>query len=101
MIGKFMKNKAKWEGIDIISTCVKSQITLNFKPDKRFYRVRLSDGCGIFDMHTNSIVRTSDAIFSEHIEPQYRYAGNKIKGIEAIAAYCALPESLQRVWGPH
>jgi hypothetical protein len=84
-----MKSETKWEGIDIVATCVKNKFTLNFKADKRFYRIRTADRCGIFDMRTDRFLPTSEAIFSEDMEAYYRYAGNNLKAMETIAAQCA------------
>lgn len=74
-----------WESIDIVAACLDNNIALKFRPEKRFYRVRLKDGCGIFDLKTHSIIRTNQKIFDELFERQYRNAGNKLSSIDRLA----------------
>lgn len=74
-----------WESIDIVAACLDSNIAVRFKPEKRFYRVQLKDGCGIFDLRTHSIIRTNNRIFDELFEKQYRHAGNALHAIDRLA----------------
>lgn len=83
-----MSQELVWVAMDIVSACMESKISLNFKNDKRFYRVRLKDRCGIFDLRSHSFIETTETIFSEKMEKQYRLAGNDLHAIEAVAGQC-------------
>lgn len=74
-----------WESIDIVAVCLDNNIAVRFKPEKRFYRVRLKEGCGIFDLSTHSIIRTNQQIFDEFFEKQYRNAGNILSAVDRLA----------------
>jgi hypothetical protein len=74
-----------WESIDIVASCLDNNIALRFRPEKRFYRVRFKDGCGIFDLRTHSIIRTNHRIFDKLFEKQYRNAGNTLSAIDRLA----------------
>jgi hypothetical protein len=84
--------KAEWKVIDIVTACLENNIRINFQPEKRFYRVRLKDCCGIFDMRSNCFLQTSDVIFSAAFEEQYKKAENNLEVIEdlmdEIADFC-------------
>lgn len=84
-LNEFTEVCMSWESIDIVATCLESNIALKFRPEKRFYRVRLKDGCGIFDLTTHSIIRTNQRIFDELFEKQYRNAGNRLSTIDRLA----------------
>jgi hypothetical protein len=83
-----MSQELAWVAIDIVSACMESKISLNFRNDKRFYRVRLKDRCGIFDLRSHSFVETTEAVFSEKMERLYRLAGNDLHAIETVASQC-------------
>lgn len=94
-----MHNGLQWEAIDIVAACMQNYIKLNLRPEKRFYRLRFTNGYGIFDSVTHSILRTTDAIFTEEVEKHYRYAGNNLESIEQLsrphlAAYTRKPGAL-------
>lgn len=75
---------ADWKVIDIVAVCMESNIRINFHPEKRFYRIRLKDRCGIFDMHSNCFLATSDVIFSAEFERQYKKTENNLEAVEQL-----------------
>lgn len=76
--------KTEWKVIDIVAACMKNNIRINFQPEKRFYRVRLKDCCGIFDMRSHCFLPTSEVIFSQKFESQYKKVENNLEAIEDL-----------------
>lgn len=76
--------KAEWKVIDIVAACMKNSIRINFQPEKRFYRVRLKDCCGIFDMRSHCFLPTSEVIFSSKFESEYKKIENNLEAIEEL-----------------
>ena len=76
--------KTDWKVIDIVAACIENNIRINFQPEKRFYRVRLKGGCGIFDMRSHCFLSTSDMIFSTEFEREYKRTENSLEAIEEL-----------------
>jgi hypothetical protein len=76
--------KTHWKVIDIVAACIENNIRINFQPEKRFYRIRLKDCCGIFDMRSHSFLLTSADIFSTEFELQYKKIENNLDAIEEL-----------------
>jgi hypothetical protein len=76
--------KADWKVIDIVTACMENHIKINFQPGKRFYRIRLRNCCGIFDMRSNCFLLTSDVIFSAEFEQQYKKTENSLEVLEDL-----------------
>jgi hypothetical protein len=76
--------KTNWKVIDIVAACMENPIRINFQPEKRFYRIRLKDCCGIFDMRSHCFLTTSAMIFSSEFEVQYKKAENNLDAIEDL-----------------
>ena len=73
-----------WKVIDIVAACMENNIRINFQPEKRFYRIRLKDCCGIFDMRSHCFLVTSAVIFSSEFELLYKKAENNLEAIEEL-----------------
>ncbi|MGV3742675.1 MAG: hypothetical protein ACO1NO_10235 [Burkholderiaceae bacterium] len=76
--------KTNWKVIDIVAACIENNIRINFQPEKRFYRIRFKDCCGIFDMRSHCFLTTSAVIFSSEFELQYKKAENNLEAIEEL-----------------
>jgi hypothetical protein len=75
---------ADWKVIDIVAVCMENNIRINFQPEKRFYRIRLKDRCGIFDMHSNCFLAATEVIFSNEFERQYKKTENSLEAVEQL-----------------